>query len=409
MGKRRAMEIGIYRFGQPEVRSPNAARVMTSQNGTDVVCPTPTRTRIAFLCPELRFCHPARSQFFCREDLAEMANLSGAAVLLLVVVLLCMYTCVLLVGIQLGRAIERRPPDTDSVSLTFSIGEVLGYAAEASLRPAGSSSCGEQCYYQQGSGCSRNHTSTALAMWTAAQRRQQMPLLQKQLQLMQQQLWQQQPLMQAQRRTNPPENQRPPDVFDEVQASVHIPFGSSSSAREHVGPWGGYGGQPFYMNGRNASTCSLRGIILYHSSSAIHSLACDYSRRRRRSLPDGGSMGPSSPLRFHEIASWKWESRRERQAGARSSRRQGAAAAPAAGWVISHALTFRTSHGRKYGPYGNKIGAGAPFSVPAAEGACIFGFWGRSGWLVDAIGVYVRPCSNPAYKYTSKPQERKYQ
>jgi hypothetical protein len=60
--------------------------------------------------------------------------------------------------------------------------------------------------------------------------------------------------------------------------------------------------------------------------------------------------------------------------------------------VVVTSLTFRTNTGRMYGPYGNTVGT--PFSVPAANGACIVGFWGRSGWLLDAIGVYVRPCSS---------------
>jgi len=45
-------------------------------------------------------------------------KLSGAAVVLVMVVALFMYTGALLVGIQLGRALERRP---DGVSVSFSI------------------------------------------------------------------------------------------------------------------------------------------------------------------------------------------------------------------------------------------------------------------------------------------------
>ena len=49
-----------------------------------------------------------------------MAKVSGATVvLLLVVVPLSMYTCALLVGVQLGRALERRPDGV--VSVSFSI------------------------------------------------------------------------------------------------------------------------------------------------------------------------------------------------------------------------------------------------------------------------------------------------
>ena len=42
-----------------------------------------------------------------------------------------------------------------------------------------------------------------------------------------------------------------------------------------VGPWGGSGGQPFYMRGPSAPR--LHSIILHHSTSVIHSLSCEYS------------------------------------------------------------------------------------------------------------------------------------
>ena len=74
--------------------------------------------------------------------------------------------------------------------------------------------------------------------------------------------------------------------------------------------------------------------------------------------------------------------------------------------VVVTSLTFRTNKGRTYGPYGEETGT--PFSIPAANG-CIVGFWGRSGWLLDAIGVYIMPCQvdkpaffvSNAYKATS--------
>ena len=64
--------------------------------------------------------------------------------------------------------------------------------------------------------------------------------------------------------------------------------------------------------------------------------------------------------------------------------------------VVVTSLTFRTDKGRTYGPYGEETGT--PFSIPAANG-CIVGFWGRSGWLLDAIGVYIMPCQvyKPAF------------
>ncbi|GJN28433.1 hypothetical protein PR202_gb16556 [Eleusine coracana subsp. coracana] len=52
-------------------------------------------------------------------------------------------------------------------------------------------------------------------------------------------------------------------------------------------------------------------------------------------------------------------------------------------------LRFRTNTGRTYRPYGRE--SGTSFYIPAASG-CIDGFWGRSGWLIDSIGVYIRHC-----------------
>lgn len=46
-----------------------------------------------------------------------MARLSGAAVLLILVVPLLMYACALFVGIQVGRALERSPDSINVVSV----------------------------------------------------------------------------------------------------------------------------------------------------------------------------------------------------------------------------------------------------------------------------------------------------
>jgi hypothetical protein len=68
----------------------------------------------------------------------EMAKLklSGAAVLLIVVVPLFMYTGALLIGIQLGRALERRP---DSGGVSFSIRGALAYLAKVTAACCSSS------------------------------------------------------------------------------------------------------------------------------------------------------------------------------------------------------------------------------------------------------------------------------
>jgi hypothetical protein len=59
-----------------------------------------------------------------------MAKLSGAAVLLLVVVPLSMYTYALLVGIQLGRALERGPDNSVGASVEFTWRGALDYVTK---------------------------------------------------------------------------------------------------------------------------------------------------------------------------------------------------------------------------------------------------------------------------------------
>lgn len=56
------------------------------------------------------------------------------------------------------------------------------------------------------------------------------------------------------------------------------------------------------------------------------------------------------------------------------------------GAVVVRSLTFE-SNKRPYGPFGTE--QGTPFSFPMAGGK-IVGFHGRSGWLLDAIGVYLK-------------------
>ncbi|XP_072956338.1 protein GOS9-like [Typha angustifolia] len=55
---------------------------------------------------------------------------------------------------------------------------------------------------------------------------------------------------------------------------------------------------------------------------------------------------------------------------------------------VVRSLTFGTNFSSTYGPYG--VEEGTHFSVPLEEGK-IVGFFGRSGALLDAIGVYLGP------------------
>ncbi|KAK3134950.1 hypothetical protein QOZ80_5BG0412790 [Eleusine coracana subsp. coracana] len=54
---------------------------------------------------------------------------------------------------------------------------------------------------------------------------------------------------------------------------------------------------------------------------------------------------------------------------------------------VIRSLAFGTNQ-REYGPFG--IAEGTPFTFPV-DGGVIAGFWGRSGWQLDAVGLYVAP------------------
>lgn len=62
------------------------------------------------------------------------------------------------------------------------------------------------------------------------------------------------------------------------------------------------------------------------------------------------------------------------------------AVAPGGSPVI-RSLAFRTERAA-YGPFG--AAEGTPFEF-AVEGGVIVGFCGRSGWQLDAVGMYVAP------------------
>nr|CAB3462914.1 unnamed protein product [Digitaria exilis] len=156
-----------------------------------------------------------------------------------------------------------------------------------------------------------------------------------------------------------------------------------------VGPWGGSGGQAFYMHGSSAPR--LRSIVLHHSmSSGIHSMACDYYYNHLAGV--GDDDGIRTAVVQIKLSAGEHLTAVEGTTGHVSN---------VAGAVVT-SLAFRTSTGRTYGPYGSTAGTGTAFSVPVADGACIVGFWGRSGWLLDAIGVYLKPCGGSSSSNTTR-------
>ncbi|KAK3119620.1 hypothetical protein QOZ80_9AG0672900 [Eleusine coracana subsp. coracana] len=280
--------------------------------------------------------------------------LSGVAVLLIVVVPLCMHTIALFAGIQLGRVLERSP---DSVNI-ISIRDVVEYF----VKELWDSERRDELLVAV--------PATPRAVLTCIE---------------------------------PKDIYRRPKIDLEISESstttTTTPKARSYYNRNHtsprgvisVGPWGGSGGQPFYMRG--PSPPHLRSIILYHSS-VIHSLACEYSR-----AGDGGVNRMAGPWgRPHSFGSAAVRATINLAAGEHVTAVEGTTGQFRGGSVpdvVITSLTFRTSTDRTYGPYGGggdeEEEEGTRFSIPAASG-CIVGFWGRSGWLLDAIGVYIKPC-----------------
>ncbi|XP_066334703.1 salt stress-induced protein-like [Miscanthus floridulus] len=162
---------------------------------------------------------------------------------------------------------------------------------------------------------------------------------------------------------------------------------------------------------RGASAPRLRSIILYHSG-AVHSLSCEYTLAGDYGGPPPRVAGPwGLPDSY---GSRGVRTQIDLRSGEHITAVEGTTGhfANVPG-VVTTSLTFRTSAGRTYGPYGSVAAGSHYFSVPAADGACIVGFWGRSGWLVDAIGVYMKSSSSSsssdtaAYKkYASRRQGR---
>ncbi|KAL6871033.1 hypothetical protein ACP4OV_014881 [Aristida adscensionis] len=287
-----------------------------------------------------------------------MARLSVAAVLLLVAVPLCIYTCaLLLVGVELGRAVERRP---DTISLSLSVRGVLDHVKKELLDVDG----GER-----------------VLRWAQAD-----------------------DVVPASHRVgrSPPKQQVQPD-HRHTSSGVDRPKSREpSSGKRHysdhtsqsgvigAGPWGGPGGQPFdhHLHGSNALP-RLRSIVVYHSY-AIHSLAYEY-----QAAGDGGATRIAGPWGLsRSFGNRAARARIQLDADEHVTAVEGTTGrfGNVPGDVVT-SLTFRTSAGKTYGPYGDdKEAPGtAPFYFSAADGGCVGGFWGRAGWLLDAVGVYLKP------------------
>ena len=141
-----------------------------------------------------------------------------------------------------------------------------------------------------------------------------------------------------------------------------------------VGPWGGTGGNPWDDGGHTG----IRSVTLSYDHRCVVSIAVEYDRSGlavpgERHGGAGGNHTTQIKLSFpdeHLTA---------------VSGRYGAVAP--GGSPVIRSLAFRTERAA-YGPFG--AAEGTPFEF-AVEGGVIVGLCGRSGWQLDAVGMYVTP------------------
>ncbi|XP_073008810.1 salt stress-induced protein-like isoform X1 [Typha latifolia] len=141
-----------------------------------------------------------------------------------------------------------------------------------------------------------------------------------------------------------------------------------------VGLWGGNAGSPWELGN---SSVRLDKIIIY-SSDVINSFSFHYQVDGK--LHTAGPWGNASGT-LHEITF------REGEYLTAMSGTHGRYTSSIVDCIRS--LKFETNLKKTLGPYGDQT-QGTPFTIPVSSGR-IVGFFGRSGDLLDAIGLYLRP------------------
>ncbi|PAN17232.1 hypothetical protein PAHAL_3G115000 [Panicum hallii] len=144
-----------------------------------------------------------------------------------------------------------------------------------------------------------------------------------------------------------------------------------------IGPWGGSGGDPRDIVASGVAPHRLESVVIL-CQEAVDAISFTYAGvdgAPRKAGPWGGSGGQKHKVMFGATEVVKEVS------GTYGPFRDYDG--------IVRSLTFVTNLG-KHGPFGQP-GEGTPFSIPVQYGGRVVGFFARSGWLVDAVGVYVHP------------------
>ncbi|CAN6340583.1 unnamed protein product [Urochloa humidicola] len=145
-----------------------------------------------------------------------------------------------------------------------------------------------------------------------------------------------------------------------------------------IGPWGGGGGDPRDdIVAAGVAPHRLESVVI-RCQNAVDAISFTYAGvdgAPRKAGPWGGSGGRERKVKFGATEVIKEIS---------------GTYGPFKGHAcIVRSITFVTNVG-KHGPFG-KPAEGTPFSVPVQDGGRVVGFFGRSGSLLDAVGVYVHP------------------
>ncbi|XBI32714.1 hypothetical protein VPH35_056129 [Triticum aestivum] len=306
-----------------------------------------------------------------------MARFNGATVLLILITTVSVYTCAIIAGAALGWTLGRSTTTKQAPS-DRALRVSMGFLAEDFAKELWSSNRREgrpgRALAGAGGGTPRasqsQHEPTAREGATQHE-------------------WALQPVVSV------ADNMQVSKVHTGGAArpwSRHSNFSEESTEKRpgrrgviKVGPWGGSGGKAFYKRrGRDVKTPRVRSVTLYHTEAIISFHQSSQEAGVKHTSPPAESDGIGAvriPNCDHIIfASDEQLIVVEGTYDHYKSFR---------GAVVT-SLVFRTDKGRTYGPYG--VETGTPFSIPTENG-CIVGFWGRrSDWILDAIGVYIRPC-----------------
>ncbi|KAG2624554.1 hypothetical protein PVAP13_3KG142200 [Panicum virgatum] len=131
-----------------------------------------------------------------------------------------------------------------------------------------------------------------------------------------------------------------------------------------IGPWGGRGGDPRDIVAAGVTPLRLESIVI-RGEGAVDSISFTYAGVDgvpRKAGPWGGSGGRKYKVMFGATEVIKEVSGTYGPFGGHA--------------CVVRSLTFP---------------GGTPFSVPVQDGGRVVGFFGSSGWLLDAVGVYVHP------------------